>query len=187
VTRQRPKLRAEGRPDGEAVVTLPTKDPLNPIEFNGGSVIWPAGAPPPVLSKERMARLRGRLREHTLDSDILGERRSLSVYSVRGADEPACLLIALDGEDYTGLIPTPAILDELVAAGRLPPTVAVFVNHQGLQFRDLAQRRDAAATCICLRAGRGGTGGLSGCGRRRGKQAAGVSADTLDSAIALFP
>jgi enterochelin esterase-like enzyme len=138
VTRPIQKRRADGRAGDEVVVTLPTNDPLNPIQFNGGSVVWPAEGPPPPHSNERPAPLRGTLHEHTIKSEALGgEERSFSVYTPPSSEHPPCLLVALDGEDYTGLIPTPSILDGLIAGGRLPPTVAVFVNQQGQRFRDL--------------------------------------------------
>lgn len=136
VTQSRPRRRADGRAD-EVVVTLPTNDPLNPNQFNGGSVVWPVGVPLPATSIEPAARLRGKVSEHTVKSAVLGEKRSFSIYTPPSTDKPPCLLVALDGEDYTTLIPTPLILDDLIAAGRLPPTVGVFVNHQGQRFRDL--------------------------------------------------
>lgn len=137
VTRNQVKSRSDGRSVGEVVVTLPTSDPLNPLQFNGGSVVWLDEATKPTFSRKPTSPLRGKLREHSIESAALGEKRSFSVYVPESAEPAACLLVVLDGEDYTNLIPTPVILDELIAAGRLAPTVGVFVNHQGARFRDL--------------------------------------------------
>jgi enterochelin esterase-like enzyme len=121
----------------DVLTTLSHPDPLNPRLFNGGSVVWPTDIAPPVCSKKVLRELRGRLTEHMLSSTTLGEERSFSVYAPPTTDECPCLLIALDGEDYASLIPTPLILDNLIAAKQLPPTVAVLVNQQGQRFRDL--------------------------------------------------
>jgi enterochelin esterase-like enzyme len=54
------------------------------------------------------------------------------------ADEPNPLLVLFDGWAYTHLIPTPTILDNLLAAGRIPPLVAVLAgNGTGDRRRDL--------------------------------------------------
>ena len=43
--------------------------------------------------------------------------------------EPAALLVVQDGRFYTGeAVRAPAVLDALIAAGAIPPTVAVFVE-----------------------------------------------------------
>jgi enterochelin esterase family protein len=52
------------------------------------------------------------------------------------------LLIVFDGEDYDGgrssTVPAPTILDNLIAARKINPTVAVFVNNtRGKRTRDL--------------------------------------------------
>ena len=39
------------------------------------------------------------------------------------------LLVFSDGESYQSLIPTPTILDHLIASGAIPPIVAVFVDN----------------------------------------------------------
>lgn len=45
------------------------------------------------------------------------------------ADRPACVMIFLDGGDYTGFVPT--VFDNLIAQGAMPVTVAVFINPGG--------------------------------------------------------
>jgi enterochelin esterase-like enzyme len=48
------------------------------------------------------------------------------------------LLLVFDGGEYVSSIPTPTILDNLIAAKQIPPMVAVFVgNPNGLRDREL--------------------------------------------------
>jgi enterochelin esterase family protein len=65
-----------------------------------------------------------------LRSEILSNERRVYLYTPPGytADaEPYGLLLAFDGLAYIsdGLVPTPTILDNLIAAGKIPPLVAV--------------------------------------------------------------
>lgn len=72
---------------------------------------------------------RGSVEPWTLLSTALGEERPVTLYTpVPAAGAPEALLVMLDGGPYTSLVPTPTILDNLVRAGRIPPTAAVFVR-----------------------------------------------------------
>lgn len=55
------------------------------------------------------------------------------VYTQRSLDVAAerqyPLLVLLDGRTYTGPVPMPTILDNLIAASRIPPVVAVFIGN----------------------------------------------------------
>jgi enterochelin esterase-like enzyme len=64
---------------------------------------------------------------HRVRSQILGNERRVWVHLPAGHDpsEPFGLLLLFDGWAYVKLVPTPTILDNLVAAGRIPPLVAV--------------------------------------------------------------
>lgn len=73
---------------------------------------------------------KGALQHVTLTSASLGNTRSITIYRPPGfrADAPDNLLLfVFDADAYLGKVPTPTILDNMIAAGRLPPTVAVFV------------------------------------------------------------
>src|SRR5262249_31723342 len=62
---------------------------------------------------------------------MLKEQRSFTVYTPPGYDPKAsacALLVLFDGPDYLSTIPAPMILDNLLAQGKLPPLVAVFVH-----------------------------------------------------------
>jgi len=49
--------------------------------------------------------------------------------------KPYDLLVVLDGRTYTGDVPAPTILDNLLAAKRIPPLVAVFVANPSPEAR----------------------------------------------------
>jgi enterochelin esterase family protein len=72
-------------------------------------------------------------------SAALGGSRPVSIYTPPGypaGGEPYPLLVVLDGTAYRGLIPLPVILDNLIAAGRIPPVVAVLAGRLEADERD---------------------------------------------------
>lgn len=74
----------------------------------------------------------GTLWRHTIRAATPQQQRQLFVYTPPGysAKGPAYpLLVAFDAEASTGVIPTWLILDELIAAKRIPPVVAVFIGN----------------------------------------------------------
>ena len=73
-----------------------------------------------------------------MHSAILGGERQMWIYLPArhtASDVPCTLLLLLDGFIYTHVIPTPTILDNLIAAGRIPPTIAVMVNNPSMEAR----------------------------------------------------
>lgn len=74
----------------------------------------------------------GQLKSHQFRSESLKNERDVTVYSpprYTAKGRPYPLLIIFDGDVYTDAIPTPTILDNLIAARKIPPVVAVFVNN----------------------------------------------------------
>lgn len=67
-----------------------------------------------------------------VSSAILEGSRPVAVYTPPGYEDRAGktypLLIVFDGSAYRDLIPLPVILDNLIAAGRIPPVVAVLAG-----------------------------------------------------------
>jgi enterochelin esterase family protein len=57
---------------------------------------------------------------------------------------PYDLVVLFDGETYSSEIPTPAILDELIAAKKIPPVVAVLVDNSQNRLGDLANHQKFA-------------------------------------------
>ena len=77
---------------------------------------------------------------HHVRSATLGNERRVWVYTPpgsAGADTAAGLLLLLDGWTYLQHIPTPTILDNLLAAGRIPPLAAILVDSLDEATRDV--------------------------------------------------
>jgi enterochelin esterase-like enzyme len=73
----------------------------------------------------------GKLAAHQLKSEILQNERRVQVYTPYQYDPHHSypLLILMDGNFYTGSVPTPTILDNLIAQNKIRPVVAVFVDN----------------------------------------------------------
>jgi enterochelin esterase family protein len=118
------------------------RDPLNPRRFpldtTGvprlfvNSVVEMPAAPPQPWVAKRADVPAGTLAEHTLASATMRNERRLTVYTPAGYDAargPYDLLVVFDREGYLSLVPTPTILDNLIAARLIRPVVAVFVGN----------------------------------------------------------
>lgn len=94
------------------------------------SVLEGPKAPTQLWIKPPPAASRGSLQQFTFPSQILQNSRTVSVYKPAGyRDEKRYpLVIVFDGEAYSELVPTPTILDNLIAAEKIPPVVAVLVG-----------------------------------------------------------
>jgi len=121
----------------EAILARTQVDPLNrhpwpsdaPDRFNQHSLVALPAAPfqPGV---EAHGAPPGRLVTERFRSERLGNEREIALYTPAGfdpADPDTVLLLMFDGQEYRTRMPVPAILDALVAEGRLPPVVGVFI------------------------------------------------------------
>jgi enterochelin esterase family protein len=116
------------------------RDPLNPRtyvypadpevpddrELVGSLLELPAAAPY-GWSERRDGVREGTTQMHRLASPLLRNERRVFVYIPPGYDPRRAhpLLVVFDGFAYTTLVPLPTVLDNLIAAGRIPPLVAV--------------------------------------------------------------
>ncbi|MCW3052092.1 MAG: enterochelin esterase-like enzyme [Chthonomonadales bacterium] len=118
-------------------------DPLNPPPDARRSLVKLPGAPPETYSTRRTSVPKGKLETGTITSRILKEARTFTVYTPAGwnGQPPANLLLVFDGEAYGSaaqpIIPTPIVLDNLLADHKIGPTVAIMVNNMGRRNRDL--------------------------------------------------
>ena len=124
---------------------LPVRvDPLNPEVFDGRSALAMPSAPPQPVVVRNDSAPHGSVKPASLESLALKEHRPLTVYTPPDYEsgKASDLLVVLDGEDYDGgsssSVPVPVLLDNLIAAGKVPPTVAVFVRNVGHRVQDLA-------------------------------------------------
>ncbi|HEY2360188.1 MAG TPA: alpha/beta hydrolase-fold protein [Candidatus Angelobacter sp.] len=120
-------------------------DPLNPKTFGPYSYFELPNAPAQPYIKEIPGVPRGKLTKLKIKSTSLNEERDYGVYTPAGystKDQPYNLLLLFDGEDYGNgpiiLVPTPTILDNLVAQKKIPPTILVLVNAGSSRIRDLS-------------------------------------------------
>jgi enterochelin esterase family protein len=114
-------------PPGEDWGAYRVLDPLNPRTKSNGMgdknnyFYMPEARPTPLV---RLARgiPRGRLTRHQVPTHGLaeGKRRRVMLYQPP-VDEPVPLLLVLDGYDYVQQAKLPAIVDNLLAQGRIRP------------------------------------------------------------------
>lgn len=111
-------------------------DPLNPHRHPPAgpsllSLVELPDAPPQPWIAKRPGTPAGTVKEETVRGSFLKGNRPVAVYTPPGygaGQQAYPLLIVLDGSAYRDLIPLPVILDNLIAAGRIPPVVAVLVG-----------------------------------------------------------
>lgn len=122
------------------------RDPLNPHtfpaqlatqavdRFQGRSVLQLPQAPKQPWVQARSDVPQGPLTRHVVRSQILGNDRDVWTYVPAGA-EPQNLLVLFDAHAFVHDVPTPRILDNLMADGLLPNTAAVIVGNASPEAR----------------------------------------------------
>ncbi|MFY9553312.1 MAG: enterochelin esterase [Blastocatellia bacterium] len=108
-------------------------DPLNKNgAFGGGSIVELPGAPSQPWRVREPGVAKGRVEDAKLKSEILKNERRAWIYTPPGYTrdgKPCGLIVMFDGPLYTLLIPTPVILDNLLAKTKLPPMVALILDN----------------------------------------------------------
>ncbi len=129
----------KSREQRRAVLATASSDPLNPRAkfsqadnlFGAASTISLRDAPPSILDKPQQNVLRGSVVQHTYQQPQSALPRSVSIYQPNpqyALDMQAPLVIFFDGDAYLNKVSTPAILDNLIAQGQIPPLRALFIN-----------------------------------------------------------
>lgn len=108
-------------------------DPLNPLThpLDGSMVRLSPVAPLPAEGHQ----LRGTLQESTFESAALGGARQIWIYTPPELKEKSKLLVVLDGRVGTNGLRVPALLEDLMARGAIPLTVAVFIGNPSPMVR----------------------------------------------------
>jgi len=124
-------------------------DPLNPRRWGCSqpnatrhdcqSMAELPGAPPQPWIVRNDTIPAGKVDKHKIASDLLKNERNLSVYTpsdYRANGKPYALLVLFDEGAYLNSVPTPVILDNLIAAGKIPPMVAVLIANPSQDARN---------------------------------------------------
>lgn len=125
-------LRAAAGPDSLHLATT------GQVPLDQHSLLELSGAPVQPWIQPQPGVPRGDTETWAYDSPLLGNQRQLTVYKPPGfaADHAGYpLLLLFDEQPYLQQVPTPVILDNLIAAGRIPPLVAVLIGHADSQSR----------------------------------------------------
>jgi enterochelin esterase family protein len=122
-------------------------DPLNPhhwMENPGGtkyeyqsSLEMPDAKPQPYVAR-RDGVPAGKIEKKRIKSALLGNERDLSIYTPPGYRRdgaPNGLLVVFDESAYLTLVPTPVILDNLLAEKKIAPMVAVLIANPNQETR----------------------------------------------------
>ena len=108
-------------------------DPLNKRgAIGGGSILELPNAPSQAWGARQPEVPKGRIEDAKLKSEILKNERRAWVYTPPGYTREGKsygLIVMFDGPMYTFLIPTPTILDNLLAKSKLPPMVALILDN----------------------------------------------------------
>jgi enterochelin esterase-like enzyme len=111
-------------------------DPLNPHRIPSYprpvSVVELPGALPQPWIERRPSVPKGLIKAHKVKSLILNNERTVWVYTPPHYEykkKDYGMLVLFDGPAYKDWVPTPTILDNLIAEKRIAPLVAVFVGH----------------------------------------------------------
>jgi len=105
-------------------------DPDDPTDHDSYmSLLELPQAPPETWSTPQPGVPHGTVLETTLPSEVLGEERRVAVYRPPGEHgDDLATLVVFDGFLSRAVLRMPSTLDNLIAAGRIPPTVALFVQ-----------------------------------------------------------
>lgn len=152
VYRFAPDLPPLSRMASDAQQALLQRDPLNPKAYGwglsgdnpddplhqGSSVLEMLDAPPQPWIIPHANTPKGEVAAHRMESKVLGDTRTVWVYTpprFTATGKPYPLLVLLDGGSRLSPMDTPTVLDNLIAAKRIPPLLAVLVSNPGDEAR----------------------------------------------------
>lgn len=118
------------------------RDPLNPDwyldpphpdqeqpEREAASIVTLPDAEPQPWIERRPGVARGPVTHHRFRSDVLDNERDLWLYRPPGGAPPEVLLLAFDGERAMGAQASPAVFDNLIDAGMIPPMAVAMIGN----------------------------------------------------------
>lgn len=96
------------------------------------------GAPPQPWIIKKPGVPEGKIEHNFFKSELLGNERKIAVYTPPGYQKdgsPSDLIVVFDENAYIDRVPTPVILDNLIAAGKIRPTIAVLIANPSQETR----------------------------------------------------
>ncbi|MGC2169765.1 MAG: alpha/beta hydrolase-fold protein [Candidatus Sulfotelmatobacter sp.] len=123
-------------------------DPLNPhrwgcapdaTRYDCQSMAEIKGAVPQPWIVKNSSVAAGTIEKQKIHSDLLKNEHDLSIYlpaGYRANATPYDLVVVFDESAYLTKVPTAVILDNLIAASRIPPTVAVLIANPSQESRN---------------------------------------------------
>ncbi len=140
-----PTLPGSARDNKIAILATAQRDPFNPHiwpstakdKYNMHSVLDLADEPASNWLIVNSDIPSGHTEHYQLSSEILGNSRQISIYTPARVEkgEPTPVLVLFDGQAYQSKVPTSTILDNLIAAKKIPPTRAIFVANPSSESR----------------------------------------------------
>ena len=123
-------------------------DPLNPhrwgcvpyaTRYDCQSMAEIKGAVPQPWIVKNSSVAAGTIEKQKIHSELLKNEHDLSIYLPAGYSAratPYDLVVIFDESAYLTKVPTPVILDNLIAAAKIPPTVAVLIANPSQETRN---------------------------------------------------
>lgn len=129
-------------------IMLRGPDPLNPLTFGLGSIAELPAAPLQAWIKPSPGFPRGILKDFTIQSAVLEEQRTVTVYQppTSGSKKDLNLIILFDGNSDGMPIPVSTIMDNLIGQDAIPPAMTLLVHNLDRESRrrDLGCSKDFA-------------------------------------------
>jgi enterochelin esterase family protein len=126
---------SQGKPSRTVSFILSVTDPGNPRIFNESSVLDLSNSASQSYAVERAEVPNGKITRENIRSSVLSEERTVTIYTPPGFEssgEQYPIVMLFDGQWYGGgqktHVPTPTIVDTLIAEKRIPPVIAVLVH-----------------------------------------------------------
>jgi len=128
----------------KALLETMQKDTLNPhsihvkigeMDFDKSLIELPDAPSQPWISVQNVPK--GTLEKHVFYSKVLNNEHEIYLYRSVGYHSGNAVVVLFDAESYASHVPTPTILDNLVAAKKLPQIAAILISNPNSKTRSM--------------------------------------------------